>query len=267
MFDTLWSSLNLYQQPNGSMSFCITDIEEKACDAGLDEVCSRAESALEACAHSQLLDDQWANSGQTGLPSRADAVKTSALIARTLSQIHDVCQTFGSQHRDTPRKLAAIEVLRVAFPRGVRPVVASRLEEQLAAYDLLIQRLQRDLHVQLGAVGITDLVADLITYKTDFARQLAVHDDVLSFERVNSARHAAREAFAAVIIQVLASTLDQPELRASLLASLRDQQARIAIHHRRRGKNVTPDDHDIDIIELPTKPEDDLDLPDAPDAE
>ncbi|RDV39508.1 hypothetical protein DV096_02745 [Bradymonadaceae bacterium TMQ3] len=267
MFETTWNALNLYQQPNGSMAFCLSDIEEKACDAGLDDVCSRAESALEACVRSQLLDDQWANSGQTGLPSRAEAVKTSALIARTLSQIHDVCETFGSQHRDTPRKLAAIEVLKVAFPRGVRPVVSSRLEEQLAAYDLLIQRLQRDLHAQLVAVGIADLVADLATYKNDFARQLAVHDDVLSFERVKDARHVARESFAAVIVQVLASTFDQPELRADLLASVRDQQARIAIHHRRRGKSVSPDDHDIDIIELPTKPDDDADRPDAPDAE
>ncbi|TXD31598.1 hypothetical protein FRC96_20770 [Lujinxingia vulgaris] len=267
MFETTWSSLNLYQQPNGSMAFCLSDIAEKACDAGLDEVCSRTEIAIEACARSQLLDDQWANSGQTGLPSRAEAVKTSALIARTLSQIHDICDTFGAQHRETPRKLAAIEVLQVAFPRGVRPVVSSRMEEQLAAYDLLTRRLQRDLHVQVVDVGIVDLVADLVTYKNDFARQLVVHDDVLSFERVKGARHAAREAYANVIVQILASTFEQPELRADLLASIRDQQARIALHHRRRGKNNSPDDHDIDIIDLPTKPDDDADLPKPPDAE
>ncbi|RAL25247.1 hypothetical protein DL240_03280 [Lujinxingia litoralis] len=258
MFFSTHEAINLYQQGNGSMDFCLADIATKAERAGLGAVCAQVEQAQAACSRSQRLDEAWANTRHTGLPSRGAAAKTDVLIDRTVKQISDIAQTFASMHRDSPRKVAGQRLVDRVFPRGVFPITSQRFEEQRVTVDLILERLQGELADDIALLGLIELVEDLSAYNKTFGEQLSVHDDLLTFDRVADARLEAREAYAGVIVMILAGTLTNKELRAELLASVRDQQGRLAQHYRRRGKIAAVDRADEEVSNEPLGEGDDI---------
>jgi len=242
MFDRISDYLNLYQFSNGSILFCLHDMKAKADAQGDDDLSKHIQAAIDKNLEARKKNFSWTNQKKAKVTSRRTAADRDPQIDRTLGQIYKIVQAFAAMEGDTPQKKAAKTVHKNLFQQGVRPIILQTFEEEHARVTEMVSRFRGEFSSQVDAIGATPIVNTLDKLNTAFGKELDVTGrETLTFDQVDAARSAGEDAFYRVVMRILGKYIDDEATRNELMASVFDQNERIASYIKRRGKSPQVD--------------------------
>ncbi|QDG52132.1 hypothetical protein FIV42_15690 [Persicimonas caeni] len=240
----------MYQMSIGSMVFCLKDIIRQMPNLPQPNptLQARIDTALASAQKANGMRFNWNVQERQVTKGRGGASETDNTIDKTLTATDKHLGALSRNGRRPRRQQMARELKSVFFPNGVRPLSGLSYEDQLAALEVMLQRIDdefADHIVECGMVVLIDQLRDLVE---QFAEDLDVRQrDEVTFDEVRAAEHIAREDFDHVLVTILADYRPQPEVRSALLAQVVDQQERIAAHMKRNGTipNVDPNTGEV----------------------
>jgi hypothetical protein len=145
---------------------------------------------------------------------------------------------------DDPAAQASKQIIKQAFPEGVRPIITLPFEEQLVVNDTLLERLAGDLADAAKSAGISTYVARITALNDAFRDQLDESEKKeISFDKVSAANDRGN-LFVRRIVAVVLGTHHQEteaaaEARRALLEPILEQKARVK--QARQGRRQPPD--------------------------
>jgi hypothetical protein len=250
MFDRIGDYLDLYKFGNGSIAFCLGDMRQKADALGNTELVDRIDQALALNREARKMNYDWKMQKHEQPASRSAAAQRDVQIDRTLSQIYDVIKAFASLELETAEKEAAQELKEELFSKGLSPIIHSTFEEQHGLVTELITRLQNDYGTQVAALGLGPMLDVLEQHNDAFGDELNITSrESLTFDQVQTARAEAEEGFHKVFFHTVGDYLDDDDNLRDLLATIDDQQDRIARYMRRRGTRPQVDPQTGEVID------------------
>lgn len=250
MFDRLSDFLDLYKFGNGSIHFCLTSMRAKAEQLGDQDLVGRIDHAIGLSNAARQKDYDWAMQKRARPAARRKAAERDVQIDRTIGQIHDVIKAFASMEGDSPSKQAAQTLQKELFEQGVAPIVFETFETQHTLVNELIERLRNHHVSEVDALGLTPLVDNLERLNAAFGREIDVTNrEALTFDQVQAARGEAEDGFHRVVFRIFGTYIDDDSTRDSLLASVFDQNERIARYQKRRGTSPVVDPETGEVVD------------------
>ncbi len=249
--ESLAPLFNLYVFTPGRVIFAATQVKRaaksrKAKDADekrdlklIETACDRAvaagQEALEASnAWQRAKAEPTARAG-------GSATALDPLLDRAVSGVSDGAANFTrSLSREHPLSLKAGEFLRAAFPAGVSAITSLPYEDELAAVNSLLARLQdpKDLAPVAKQLSLEPFVTELAQVTDKFATALRAPSAVqATYGLVKSTQAAAQERLLQLAARIAGTFNEQTaahiEARTDLLGPIVSQNERISDAYRR----------------------------------
>ncbi|TXD36847.1 hypothetical protein FRC96_09000 [Lujinxingia vulgaris] len=238
--EPLRTYLNGKVLPAGRRIFTLESIQALASQMGDDALMMRCDTALDSNRQARRIQGRYEIHKSQHSRARGDSVELDAKVGEVLTGMCTVAQ--GQAVGDDEVARAAKEFIREVAPKGIAPLTRQSFEDQLADGRVLLERFDSDLARHIELLGLTRHRTQLRGLLPRFARELlAERVEPCTFSEVKESDAVARDAFAAVIFQVLANYADNPELRASLLTEYHRQLDLLSRYYRRHRKHVDVD--------------------------
>ena len=199
------------------------------------ELKGMVEEAIAVNTKNRSLTFDWRNQRKTAPLQREGIAEVDARADRALSQLARAIANWAELELDHPNRQMARTMQAALFPEGVAVTTSLRYEDQNAAIDELLVRLQSDYTSQIDALGLQIYVTQLTRVNAEYTERLSgLKTNAITYDQVQEAHRVGLEAYFAVILRVWNDYLHDPATRATLLAPVDEQEERVRAYFKRR---------------------------------
>ena len=266
---------SLRTMPTGRYAFSLKRMRARADAAGLDDVVSRIDRAVEQAQSTLALELKWSKVRNNKSSARGNAAIIDNQIDEQIAAIERRVRAETVGDEDDPVVEKAREFLAALFPDGVAAITQQAFEVQLGIMDAMMERIDGDLSAHIAELGLQRHISRLRRLIEDFRTELEDHDDPqVSYDQVKGARATLHEYTCRALVAVFYVLDDEDdqtiETRRHILAPLVRQKELVAEARRRHRvlTDVDPDTGDEVVDEAEPTDEDVEPQPDpTPDTE
>lgn len=265
MIANVGERLDYYKVSTGSRLYSLRQVRQRLQGVDKPRLLDRVERAIQANEEAARLNYDWRMRKRQKPLGRKGAAEVDAKVDKMLSAIHSAIEGY-LVFDDQPALVEAATALKTAvFPEGVYPISSIKYEDQHAATNELLGRLDGELDAHVATLNLQPHVDRLRKLNQEFGRALASSGQgQLSFDKVEAARRAGSNAFHVVIATILGDYAEDLETLARLLGPIEEQNERARMYYKRRG---TMPHVDPDTGELVEDDEDEPAVDDEPDVD
>lgn len=241
--EEIGDALTTYRHTPGSMQYCSKMMRVHLDALGNDEAIVRLEDAEAKSSEAREKKYDWDQEKRADPMQRTDSRKWDARVDTSLSGLASAPEPYTTLDGDSEVKRLATEFINELFPAGVRPITSQRYEDQHAAVNELLQRVDNDFTEHVDKLGLGPLVDQLERFNQRYGESLADEDEGVTYSDVKAATAAAQDAFHKLLIKVIHDYMDDVETLNRVLKPFFQQEERLRRHYQRSGgpPSVDPD--------------------------
>lgn len=247
----LASWIQIYRLPTGRRLFAHRGVlQELAEHKKLGDLKEHVESAIAKDKMTMDLEHKWLQAKHETVGPHA--MKLDNEIDRTVGALVSLLRAYSDAPMDTPAKAPAAKLLGELFPAGLNGIINLAHEEEVAALEVLLGRMKKDLAAEVKALPVVaPYVEGLASLTAALRAELEKkRKDTISFDVVR----AAQDNGHAMLLQTVARILgafpgggEEEKKRAALLRPIwrQNEDVRLSRQRRRRPSDVDPDTGDV----------------------
>lgn len=253
------SEILTYRQPtSGAMLFALGGVQAILAGQGgqparVNNPGLRAlvDDALQLNTRSRTLEFDWRNQRRLVPLQRKGIGALDAKLDRAISQLYAAIANWADLQVDVPQKALGAALLQAIFPEGVYVITSLRYEDENAAVNELLERLNTEFAPTIVQLALEPFVAQVEALNADYGARLSGVDPTrVTYDQVQQAYQAGLNAYLVVTLRIWNDYLADDATRNLLLAPIQEQDARVSAYYKRRRSAPEVDPQTGEVLDL-----------------